>query len=428
MKIVAADTCDIRFPTSRTLAGSDAMHPDPDYSAAYVVLRTDGDHEGHGFTFTIGRGNELCVAAIDALARHVVGLDVRALDTDLGPLARQLVNDTQMRWVGPEKGVVHLAAAALLNALWDLRAKLARKPVWKLLADLTPRELVDLVDWRHITDALDPEHAIELLERAAPGKDERERQLLQEGIPAYTTSAGWLGYGDDLVRRLTREAVGQGFRQLKVKVGTDRVADERRLQLVRETVGPDIALAVDANQCWEVDEAITRIEGLARFDLRWVEEPTSPDDILGHARIAAAAEPAIATGEHCHNRVMFKQFLASGGMEVCQIDACRVAGVNENIAILLLAARYGVPVCPHAGGVGLCELVQHLAMFDFLAVQPAEAGRVVEYASHLHEHFVHPVTVDRGRYRAPLAAGYSAEILAASRDQYAFPAGPEWTG
>ena len=426
MKVTRVETHDVRFPTSRDLAGSDAMHPDPDYSAAYVVLRTDGDHDGHGFTFTIGRGNDLCVAAIDALGHHLVGLDVRALDTELGTLSKLLTGDSQLRWLGPEKGVIHLAAGALLNALWDLRAKVAGKPVWKVLADLSPREVVDLVDWRHLTDALEPEEAVELLERAAPGKDERERRLLAEGIPAYTTSAGWIGYSDELVAQLCTKVVADGFRHVKVKVGADPADDVRRVRLVRETVGPDIRVAVDANQRWEVAEAIERIGELAGFDLAWAEEPTSPDDIFGHLAIAQAVDVPIATGEHCHNRVMFKQFLMSGAMEVCQIDACRVAGINENVATLLLAAKAGVPVCPHAGGVGLCELVQHVAMFDFLAVAPTEDRRVIEFADHLHEHFVDPAVIRGGRYQAPRQPGYSSMLKPESLERHLFPGGPVW--
>ncbi|MEO6157996.1 MAG: enolase C-terminal domain-like protein [Ilumatobacteraceae bacterium] len=427
MKITAATTHDIRFPTSRELAGSDAMHPDPDYSAAYVILHTDGNVRGEGFTFTIGRGNDLCVAAIEALAHHFVGLDVRALDTDLGLLAMALTGDTQLRWLGPEKGVIHLAAGALLNAAWDLRSKLAGKPVWKLLADCTPAQLVDLVDWRHLADALTPAEAQEMLERASIGSDERQRRLLAEGIPAYTTSAGWLGYSDEMVARLCAEVVSAGFSQVKIKVGADAADDIRRARLVRRTIGPDIALAVDANQRWEVPEAIARIGELQEFDLAWVEEPTSPDDVLGHLAIATAVAPTpIATGEHCHNRVMFKQFLESGAMAVCQIDACRVAGINENLAILLLAAKFGVPVCPHAGGVGLCELVQHLAMFDFISVAGVNPRRIVEYADHLHEHFVDPVVIKGGRYMASLAPGYSSTMRAESIAQFTYPTGPVW--
>jgi L-fuconate dehydratase len=426
MRITRVVTADVRFPTSRDHHGSDAMHPDPDYSAAYVVLDTDGDLAGHGFTFTIGRGNDLCVAAIEALGHHVVGLDVRSLSTDLGPLSRLLTQDTQLRWLGPEKGVIHLAAGALLNALWDLRAKAEGKPVWKVLSDSTPRELVDLVDWRHLTDALTPDEAVELLARAEPGRAERERRLLAEGLPAYTTSAGWIGYTDEQVVARCRAVVEAGYRQVKIKVGGDPADDLRRVALVRETIGPDVKLAVDANQVWEVHEAIERIRALERFDLAWVEEPTSPDDVLGHLAIAQAVDVPIATGEHGQNRVLFKQFLASGAMEVCQIDACRVAGVNENVAILLLAAKFGVPVCPHAGGVGLCELVQHLAMFDFVAVAGDVEGRIIEMADHLHEHFVHPVVVRGGRYLAPTVPGFTSELLPASIEEFRFPDGPAW--
>lgn len=426
MKITKVVTADVRFPTSRWLHGSDAMHPDPDYSAAYVTLHTDGDLAGHGFTFTIGRGNDLCVAAIDALGHHVVGLDVTSLVTDLGALAKVLTQDTQLRWLGPEKGVIHLAAGALLNAMWDLRAKVEGKPVWKVLSDLSPQAIVDLVDWRWLSDALTPPEAIAMLEAAAPGRAEREQRLLAEGLPAYTTSAGWIGYSDEDVVAKCRAVVAAGYRQVKIKVGADAEDDLRRVRLVRETIGPSIKLAVDANQVWEVDEAIERIRMLEPYDLAWVEEPTSPDDVLGHLAIARAVDVPIATGEHCQNRVLFKQFLASGAMEVCQIDSCRVASVNENVAILLLAAKFGVPVCPHAGGVGLCELVQHLSMFDFVAVSGDVEGRIIEMADHLHEHFVHPVVVTDGRYRAPTAPGFTSEMHAASIEEFTFPGGVAW--
>jgi len=425
VRITAVTTADVRFPTSRWLHGSDAMHPDPDYSAAYVTLHTDGELAGHGFTFTIGRGNDLCVAAIDALAHHVVGLDVAALQ-DMGALAKVLTQDTQLRWLGPEKGVIHLAAGALLNALWDLRAKIEGKPVWKLLSDLSPQAIVDLVDWRWLSDALTQDEAIAMLEAAAPGRAEREQRLLAEGLPAYTTSAGWIGYTDEDVVAKCQAVVAAGYRQVKIKVGADAEDDLRRVRLVRETIGPSIKLAVDANQVWEVDEAIERIRMLEPYDLAWVEEPTSPDDVLGHLAIARAVDVPIATGEHCQNRVLFKQFLASGAMEVCQIDSCRVASVNENVAILLLAAKFGVPVCPHAGGVGLCELVQHLSMFDFVAVSGDVEGRIIEMADHLHEHFVHPVVVTDGRYRAPLVPGFTSQIHAASIEEFTYPGGAAW--
>lgn len=426
MKITSATTADVRFPTSRWLHGSDAMHPDPDYSAAYVTLHTDGDLSGHGFTFTIGRGNDLCVAAIDALTHHVIGLDVASLVTDMGSLAKVLTQDTQLRWLGPEKGVIHLAAGALLNALWDLRAKVEGKPVWKVLSDLSPQAIVDLVDWRWLSDALTRDEALAMLEAAVPGRAERERRLLESGVPAYTTSAGWIGYSDEDVVAKCRAVVDAGYRQVKIKVGADPEDDLRRVRLVRETIGPSIKLAVDANQVWEVGEAIERIRMLEPYDLAWVEEPTSPDDVLGHLAIANAVDVPIATGEHCQNRVLFKQFLASGAMEVCQIDSCRVASVNENVAILLLAAKFGVPVCPHAGGVGLCELVQHLSMFDFVAVSGDVEGRIIEMADHLHEHFVHPVVVTDGCYRAPSVPGFTSEMHAASIEEFTFPGGAAW--
>jgi L-fuconate dehydratase len=428
-RIVDVETVDVRFPTSDSLAGSDAMHPDPDYSAAYVILRTDDPAmpEGHGFTFTIGRGNELCVVAIDALAHQVRGRDVDDIVSDLGGFARALTRDSQLRWVGPEKGVVHLATAALLNAAWDLAAKLAGKPVWKLLADMTPEEVVALVDFRHITDALTPTEALDLLHAQMPSRAEREAAALRDGLPAYTTTAGWLGYDDDTLRRLCREVVDEGFDHIKLKVGRDVEDDVRRLRIARETVGRDVTIMVDANQAWEVDEAIAWLERLAEFDLYWIEEPTSPDDVLGHLTIAEAVAPMmVATGEHCQNRIMFKQFLTSGAMGICQIDSCRVAGVNENIAIMLLAAKHGVPVCPHAGGVGLCELVQHLAMFDLIAIGGDNPGRVVEYAHHLHEHFVDPAVVRGGRYIVTTTAGYSSTMRPESLARFRYPDGPAW--
>ncbi len=428
-RIVDVETLDVRFPTSDSLAGSDAMHPDPDYSAAYVILRTDDPAmpEGHGFTFTIGRGNDICVAAIDALAHQVRGREVEEIVGDLGSFARSLTRDSQLRWVGPEKGVIHLATAALLNASWDLAAKLAGKPVWKLLADMAPEEIVALIDFRHITDTLTPEEALDLLRAQLPGRAEREAAALRDGLPAYTTTAGWLGYDDDTLRRLCREVIDEGFDHIKLKVGRDVDDDIRRLRIARETVGRDVTIMVDANQAWEVDEAIAWLERLAEFDLYWIEEPTSPDDILGHLAIAKAVAPMkVATGEHCQNRIMFKQFLSSGAMGICQIDSCRVAGVNENVAIMLLAAKHGAPVCPHAGGVGLCELVQHLAMFDLIAIGGDNPGRVIEYAHHLHEHFVDPAVVRGGRYVVPTSAGFSSTMRPESLAEFRYPDGPVW--
>lgn len=428
-RIVAVDTYDIRFPTSRELDGSDAMNPDPDYSAAYVVIRTDdGDGlTGHGFAFTIGRGNDVQVAAIRALAPFLLGEPVTDTLHDMGAIWRRLVHDPQLRWLGPEKGVMHMAISAVVNALWDLKAKREHKPLWRLLADMSPEQLVDLVDFRYLSDALTPDEALTILRDAREGRDRREADLLAHGYPAYTTSPGWLGYSDEKLIRLTKEAVDEGFDQIKLKVGANTEDDVRRFRLVRDLVGPDIRVAVDANQRWDVDTAIEAITAIAPFNPWWVEEPTSPDDVLGHAAIRKAVTPIkIATGEHVQNRIMFKQMLQAGSIDVLQIDAARVAGVNENVAILLLAAKFGVPVCPHAGGVGLCELVQHLAMFDYLAVSGTTEDRVIEYVDHLHEHFLDPVVVIGGRYAAPTTPGFSAQMRPDSIDTYLYPSGPVW--
>jgi L-fuconate dehydratase len=416
-RITAVTTIDVRFPTSLTLDGSDAMNPDPDYSASYVRIGTDaGDGlDGHGFVFTIGRGNDVQVAAIRALADRLVGADVEELLDAMGTTWRDLVHDSQLRWLGPEKGVMHMAIGAVVNALWDLKAKRAGRPLWQLLASMTPEELVELIDFRYLTDALTREDAVAILRAAEPGRAAREAELLRAGYPAYTTTPGWLGYDDAKLARLSREAVADGFGLIKLKVGADLEEDRRRLALAREVVGPDVRIAVDANQRWDVAEAIAWVTELSPYDLAWIEEPTSPDDVLGHAAIARGVAPVpVASGEHIANRVMFKQFLQHKALQVLQLDATRVAGVNENIVILLLAAKFGVPVCPHAGGVGLCEIVQHLSMFDFVAVSGDLDGRMIEYVDHLHEHFVTPVDVRGGRYRAPLAPGAGAEMLAAS--------------
>ncbi|MGW7402509.1 L-fuconate dehydratase [Streptomyces sp. NPDC054833] len=428
-RVTALDTYDIRFPTSRELDGSDAMNPDPDYSAAYVVLRTDAPdgHEGHGFTFTIGRGNEVQVAAIDALRGHVLGRCVDELCDDPGSLFRDLIGDSQLRWLGPEKGVMHMAIGALVNAVWDLAAKRAGKPLWRLLADAPPEWIVRQIDFRYITDALTPEQALDLLRRGREGAAGRRARLLERGFPAYTTSAGWLGYDDDKLTRLAAQAVADGFRQIKLKVGADLDDDVRRCRVARSVVGPGIRLAIDANQRWNVDEAIRWTKALAEFDPYWIEEPTSPDDVLGHAAIREAVIPVkVATGEHVQNRIVFKQMLQAGALDVVQIDAARVGGVNENLAILLLAARFGVPVCPHAGGVGLCELVQHLAMFDYLAVSGTTDDRVIEYVDHLHEHFLAPVVILQGHYTAPTTPGFSATMRPESIARYTFPGGTFW--
>jgi len=427
VKIQSLETLDLRFPTSRTQDGTDAMHTDPDYSAAYVILKTDHGPEGHGLAFTIGRGNEVCVAAIEAFRHLVVGRRLNEITADFAGFWRQLAGDSQLRWLGPEKGAVHLALAAIVNAVWDLYAKAERKPVWKLLADMTPKQLVSCIDFRYITDALKPEEAFEILERQARTKGEREAELLRSGYPAYTTSVGWMGYSDDKVRAACREALADGWTHFKVKVGADPADDVRRVGMVRAEIGPDRVLMVDANQRWDVGEAIARMGELARFNPLWIEEPTSPDDVLGHAAIAKAVAPiGVATGEHCANRVIFKQLLQSRAISFCQIDSCRLGGVNENLAVMLMAAKFGVPVCPHAGGVGLCEMVQHLSMFDYIAVAGTMENRVAEFVDHLHEHFVNPVVIQRARYMPPLEPGYGTEIKAASRAQYRFPSGPVW--
>ena len=428
MRITSLEIIDLRFPTSLTSDGTDAVHTDPDYSAAYVILHTDTGAEGHGFTFTIGRGNEVCAAAIRAFAPLVVGRDVDEIFDHPAAFWRALAGDSQLRWLGPEKGVIHISLAAIVNAAWDLQARRAGVPLWKLLTDMAPREIVRSIDFQYITDALTPEEAIEILERQHATKREREAVLQRDGYPAYTTSAGWMGYPDDKVRRLCREAIADGFTHFKVKVGGDPGDDARRVGLVRAEIGPDRKLMIDANQRWDVNEAIARVRALAHFDPWWIEEPTSPDDVLGHATIARAVAPiGVATGEHCANRVLFKQLLQAGAIAFCQIDSCRLGGVNENLAVILMAHKFGVPLCPHAGGVGLCELVQHLSMWDYTSVSARMDDRVTEFVDHLHEHFEDPVVVRGGRYRAPTQPGYSSRIKPASRDAYRYPDGPVWT-
>jgi L-fuconate dehydratase len=422
---------DIRFPTSRNLDGSDAVNVDPDYSCAYVVLHTDdpGGLEGHGLTFTTGRGTEVVVAAVNALAPRVVGQSVEIIAADMAGFWRHVTGDTQIRWLGPDKGASHLAAAAIVNAVWDLYAKQQRKPLWKLLADMTAEQVVACVDFRYITDALTPDEALSMLKSVEAGKAQREAEIRKGGFPAYTTSAGWLGYDDDKLRRLCRHALGQGFNHLKLKVGRDVDDDVRRCSIARDAIGPDRTLMVDANQYWEVEQAIEHMKVLARFRPWWIEEPTSPDDVLGHATIAKALNPlgiGVATGEMCQNRILFKQFMQAGAMQFCQIDSCRLGGVNEVLAVYLLAKKFGVPVCPHAGGVGLCEYVQHLAVWDFIACGASLQNRVLEYVDHLHEHFIDPVRVQSGRYLVPTEPGYSAAIKPASLDEHEFPIGRVW--
>jgi L-fuconate dehydratase len=412
---------DLRFPTSTQLDGSDAMNPDPDYSAAYVVLETDGSHEGHGLTFTIGRGNEVVCAAIRALEHLVVGLEMAVATADMGAFWRRVTSDSQLRWIGPDKGAIHLATGAVVNAVWDLWGQLEGKPDWRLVAEMTPEDLVRCIDFRYITDCITPDEALAMLREKEPAKAGRIAALVAEGYPCYTTSAGWLGYPDDKLRRLAKESVDAGFRHVKMKVGRDLDDDIRRLTIAREAVGPDVNLMIDANQVWEVDQAIDWVKRLAFADPWFIEEPTSPDDVEGHRKIRAGVAPVkVATGEMCQNRIMFKQFIMGGAIDVVQIDACRLGGVNEVLAVLLMAAKYGLPVCPHAGGVGLCEYVQHLAMIDYVAIAGTREGRVVEYVDHLHEHFKEPCTVRGAAYMPPEAPGFSIEMKPETLRDYRF--------
>jgi L-fuconate dehydratase len=423
-------TCrDIRFPTSKHADGSDAMNPDPDYSAAYVVLETDGGLQGHGLTFTLGKGTELCVAAVEALAPALVGKRLEDITAKMGDWWRGFANPNQLRWVGPEKGVLHLAVAALVNAVWDLWGKVEKKPVWRLVADLSPEQFIDLIDFRYLTDAITRDEALAILRANAPTKAQRIAELERVGFPAYTTSAGWLGYPEEKVRRLTREAVAQGLDYIKIKVGRDLADDKKRCAIVREELGPDRHLMIDANQIWDVGQAIEWVKQLAPYKPLWIEEPTSPDDVLGHAAVRRAVKPlgiGVATGEMCQNRVIFKQLMQAEAIDFCQIDSCRMGGVNEILSVLLMAKKFGVPVCPHAGGVGLCEYVQHLAMIDYICVSGTFEHRVLEYVDHLHEHFVEPVVIKNGRYMPPERPGYSIEMKPASLDQYEFPSGAVW--
>ena len=420
-RITNVRTHDLRFPTSQHLDGSDAMNPDPDYSAAYVVLETNGIHEGHGLTFTIGRGNEICVAAINALSALLKGLELAWITEDMGRFWRYITGDSQLRWIGPDKGATHLATAAIVNAVWDLWAKEAGKPVWQLVAEMSPEEIVKLIDFRYLTDAITPGEALAMLQSAQAGKADRVAKLRAEGYPCYTTSAGWLGYPDDKLRRLCREAKEAGFSHVKFKVGHDLADDIRRLTIAREELGDDIDIMIDANQVWEVDEAIEWVNALQFARPFFIEEPTSPDDILGHKAIREAVAPVkVATGEMCQNRIMFKQFIKDGAIDIVQIDACRMGGLNEVLAVMLMAAKYDLPVWPHAGGVGLCEYVQHMAMIDYVAISGEKDSRRIEYVDHLHEHFVDPCVVDQGAYQVPNAPGFSIQIKPETFEQFTF--------
>ena len=418
-RITGLRTIDVRFPTSRTLDGSDAMNPDPDYSAAYVILETDISLEGHGLTFTIGRGNEICIAAIQAMRHLVVGLELDWIRENPGRFWRHITSDSQLRWIGPDKGAIHLATGAVVNAVWDLWARAEGKPVWRLVAEMSPAELVRAIDFRYITDCITPNEALALLEARAAGKAERTAWLLSHGYPCYTTSAGWLGYDDEKLRRLAQEAVDAGFSYLKLKVGVNLQDDIRRLGVARDVIGPNRTLMIDANQVWEVDQAIEWVNALASAKPWFIEEPTSPDDILGHRRIREGVAPVkVATGEMCQNRILFKQFIMGGAIDVIQVDACRLGGMNEILAVLLMAAKYDLPVCPHAGGVGLCEYVQHISMIDLLCFAGTAEGRVAEYVDHLHEHFVEPCVVHNAAYMPPTAPGFSIEMKATSLTRF----------
>ncbi len=421
-QITALRVEDIRFPTSQQLDGSDAMNPDPDYSAAYVILETDNPKlTGHGLTFTIGRGNEICCAAIQALEHLIVGEQLETIAADMGAFWRRFTSDSQLRWIGPDKGAIHLATGAVVNAVWDLWAKAEGKPVWRLVADMSPAELVRCIDFRYITDCITPEEALRLLESREEGKAQRLEQLQAQGYPCYTTSAGWLGYGDEKLRRLCQQAVDAGFSHIKLKVGRDIEDDIRRVRIAREVIGPERKLMIDANQVWEVDAAIPWVKALAFANPWFIEEPTSPDDIEGHRKIREnIGAVKVATGEMCQNRIMFKQFIMCGAIDVVQIDACRLGGVNEVLAVMLMAAKYNLPVCPHAGGVGLCEYVQHLSMIDYLCIAGTHEGRVIEFVDHLHEHFLHPCEIRGAAYMPPQAPGYSIEMHQASIEQYRY--------
>ena len=422
---------DIRFETSKDAHGSDAMHKDPDYSAAYVITKVAGvAHEGHGITFSLGRGNEIITTAVKSLKGLVEGCVARDIFCDFASFWKKLTCDSQLRWIGPEKGATHLAVAGIVNSLWDLWAKIEEKPVWKLLSSMSPKEIVSLVDFTYMTDVLTPKEAEMILESKLETRSEREAQIMSEGYTAYTTSAGWLGYSDERIRSLCRSALEEGFDNFKVKIGQDVDDDIRRCAIIREEIGPDRKLMTDANQRWEVAQAIEWMKKLVKFKPIWIEEPTSPDDILGHLEISkslASDNIGVATGECCQNRVLFKQFIKTGALQYCQVDSARLGGINENIAVILMAAKYGIPVCPHAGGVGLCEMVQHLSFFDFVCVSGSKNGRIIEYVDHLHEHFVNPVVMKRGCYMPPLKPGYSTEMKAESLYSQEYPNGSAWS-
>lgn len=425
--IVGLSVADIRFPTSDFHVGSDAVNRDPDYSAAYVTLTTTSGHQGHGLIFTIGRGNELCCAAVESMQHLVIGRDLDEIRHDSGRFCAELLSDSQLRWLGPEKGITHMAAGSIINAIWDLWARIEQRPVWRLVCEMSAEELLRCLDFRYITDVLDRDEALVMLRALEGGASERISRLERSGYPAYTTSAGWLGYDDEQLARLCRDACQQGFSAVKLKVGHSLDDDIRRCRIVREAIGPDMPLMIDANQAWEVDEAIEWVQELAQFHPTLVEEPTSPDDVLGHRRIRRALEGTrVATGEHCQNRILFKQFIESDAIDVVQPDACRLAGLNEMLTVGLIAAKFNKPVIPHAGGVGLCEYVQHYSIIDYVRLSGRLEGRMIEYVNHLHEHFETPCEIVNGAYIPPSKPGFSIRMLDTSLQRYAYPDGPEW--
>ena len=420
-RIIDLETFDLRFPTSDSLDGSDAMNPDPDYSAAYVILKTDSEHEGHGLTFTIGRGNDICVAAISAMKHLLVGIELDWIREDMGRFWRHITGDSQLRWIGPDKGAMHLATGAVVNAVWDLWAKEAKKPVWQLVAEMTSEEIVKLIDFRYLTDAITPDEAMDILIRNEDKKTERIEKLKAEGYPCYTTSAGWLGYSDEKLRRLCKEAKDAGFTHTKFKVGRSLDDDIRRLSIAREVLGDDINIMIDANQVWEVGQAIDWVQKLAFAKPFFIEEPTSPDDVMGHKTIREGIAPIkVATGEMCQNRIIFKQFIKEGAIDIVQIDSCRMGGLNEVLAVMLMAAKYKLPVWPHAGGVGLCEYVQHMSMIDYIVISAEKDSRRIEFIDHLHEHFVDPCIVKNGNYIAPSNPGFSIQMKQQTLEDFSF--------
>ena len=411
-KIVKLTTYDLRFPTSDYLDGSDAMNPDPDYSAAYVIIETDQSSlKGHSFAFTLGRGNDLCCNAIKALQHLVIGLDLNWIRDNQSAFSRRMTSDSQLRWVGPEKGIIHMASGAIINAVWDILSKLDNKPLWQLVSDMNAEQISNTIDFRHITDFLNQDEAVEILKSHQKTKLDRVSILENEGYPCYVTSAGWLGYSDKKLQRLCLEAKDNGFEYVKLKVGKDLKDDMRRLEIARTTLGSDIKIMIDANQVWEVDQAIKWMKSLAEFDPYFIEEPTSPDDIIGHKKIKDAIYPIkVATGEAVQNRVIFKQLISENAIDIVQVDACRMGGLNEVLAVQLMASKQGLPVWPHAGGVGLCEYSQHLAMIDYLCISGRRDEQVIEYVDHLHEHFLNPCQIKNAAYMLPKESGFSVEM------------------